>query len=70
MNPAAKICDVLFCLVWLSRLQHRPITEMLWVRVPVRAHTWVTGSIPDPGRFDASSGVFHPRFGCELEATD
>ena len=48
--------------VWLSWLEHRPVTERLRVQFPVKACIWVAGSIP-------SLGPNNPRLGCEQKAT-
>ena len=35
--------------MWLSWLEHHPMTKRLQVQLPVRAHTYTAGSIPSPG---------------------
>ena len=37
-------------LVWFSGLSTGLQTKALWVRFPVRAHTWVAGHVPSGGR--------------------
>ena len=48
--------------MWLSWLDRLPVTEVLWVRLPVGAHTYCAGSVP-------SLGTYNPGSGCIWEAT-
>ena len=43
--------------MWLIWLEHRPVTERMWVRFLVRAHTYVARLIPGPG---AGMGTYNP----------
>ena len=38
--------------VRLKRLEHHPVTQRLQFHFPVRAHTYIGGSIPGPGAYD------------------
>ena len=49
--------------VWLSWLEHCPMTKGLQVLFLVRAHVWMAGLIPSLGAHD-------PRFGRTREAAN
>ena len=44
-------------LACVALLEHPPLTERLLVQFPVRAHTWVVGSIPSPGASPLSERI-------------
>ena len=44
--------------VWLSWLEHHPLTKGLPIRFAVRAHAWVGGSISSPGAYNSCLGAY------------